>query len=527
MKEFNPSFFKYKETLYSLVRTETDTINWLNSFFGYKINILDSELKVINTKKCKFKINDIFFSELKRFNITKDYYTLEDIKILDNYDDNNIVGICNILIQNNPRIFRCGLVTIDIDNSTIILKKILSIPEMNNDEKNWIILNNKYMIYSLFPKLIVYTIDKNYDLTLFKKNETLYKIKNTNITKNLNFYYRNLYLTSSQNYIKLNETNYLIISKKRTENNIYEYYYCILNIKNWDLTFINNKLFEGFKKYLNNVVSLDNKLYLCWGLSDSSYKIQRHKIQINLYYWDGWHNFGDELSRYITEQLINKNKYELVFNRNDIALNIVCIGSYIHMAKNDSFIFGSGVRTPNNIENGHKYNNLNICSVRGPLSRKFLTDVKKIKTPKIYGDPALLLPRFYKPIKIEELKDKIGIVPHKTNYSKYVNKIDTRNYYLINPTDKWENVINYIYSCKAILSSSLHGLICADAYNIPNVWLDEYKLQEGEFKFYDYFASQNRKIVKITKIDDFDENMLYRIGNTIDLEKLIKSFPFN
>ena len=73
------------------------------------------------------------------------------------------------------------------------------------------------------------------------------------------------------------------------------------------------------------------------------------------------------------------------------------------------------------------------------------------------------------------------------------------------------------------------SVISCDMYFSLDVieWFNEYKLQEGEFKFYDYFASQNRKIVKITKVDDFDENMLYRLGNTIDLEKLIKSFPFN
>ena len=130
-------------------------------------------------------------------------------------------------------------------------------------------------------------------------------------------------------------------------------------------------------------------------------------------------NFGDELSKFITKELINNDKYELVYNQKNIPLNIVCIGSYIHNAKNNSFIFGSGVRTYNNIEKGHKYNNLNICSVRGPLTRKFLMDIKKLKVPEIYGDPALLLSKFYKPILIENLKDKIGIVPHKSNYNRY------------------------------------------------------------------------------------------------------------
>jgi len=38
-------------------------------------------------------------------------------------------------------------------------------------------------------------------------------------------------------------------------------------------------------------------------------------------------NFGDELSKFITTQLINKDKYELVFNQINVPLNILCIGS--------------------------------------------------------------------------------------------------------------------------------------------------------------------------------------------------------
>ena len=49
-------------------------------------------------------------------------------------------------------------------------------------------------------------------------------------------------------------------------------------------------------------------------------------------------NFGDELSKFITEKLINKNNYNLVFNQNNIDLNILCIGSYIHCAKENTFI---------------------------------------------------------------------------------------------------------------------------------------------------------------------------------------------
>ena len=55
MNQFNPTLFIFNKIFYSLVRTETDTKNWLDSNFNYHINVLDSNLKVINTHKCKFK----------------------------------------------------------------------------------------------------------------------------------------------------------------------------------------------------------------------------------------------------------------------------------------------------------------------------------------------------------------------------------------------------------------------------------------------------------------------------------------
>ena len=233
-------------------------------------------------------------------------------------------------------------------------------------------------------------------------------------------------------------------------------------------------------------------------------------------------NFGDELSKFITYSLIDKNKYNLIYNQKNCNLNIVCIGSYLHKAVSNCYVFGSGIRTSTN---GNKYNNLNVSAVRGPLTKKFLEN-KGVKCPSIFGDPALLLPRFYKPKLIKNLANKIGIIPHKSNYNLYKKKSFKNYFYLISPTDKWENVIDRIYSCKYIISSSLHGLICSDAYNKPNLWLDEYKIDEGDFKFKDYFESQKRTYIKISSINDYDEKLLYRNGNKINTQLLIDSFPF-
>ena len=249
--------------------------------------------------------------------------------------------------------------------------------------------------------------------------------------------------------------------------------------------------------------------------------------EINLLYFKyngGYGNFGDELSKFITESLINKKKYKLVYNQKNKDINIICIGSYIHTAKNNYYIFGSGVRTPNSIKN----KKLNICAIRGPLSKRIL-ESNGIKCPSIYGDPGLLLPLFYKPKKLPHLKNKIGIIPNFRQYHKFKgNIVNIEKYFLINPIDNWENVINSIFSCKAIISSSLHGLICADAYKKPNLWLNQYPLSEGDFKFRDYFLSQGREyknIKSLSNIKDIEE-MFYKDGNKINLLLLKNQFPF-
>lgn len=250
--------------------------------------------------------------------------------------------------------------------------------------------------------------------------------------------------------------------------------------------------------------------------------------KLNLWYYKhglGNGNFGDELNIFLLDKMINKEKYELTYNTKGIKDNLIFIGSFIHRANNNCNIFGSGIRTQNCIEGKHKYKTLKVHAVRGQLTKKFL-EKKNIKIPDIFGDPALLLPQFYEPTINTDLNNKIGIVPHLTNYKHYVGKIDTKKFHLINPIDKWQNVINQICSCKAVISSSLHGLICSDAYNIPNLWIDQFKLHEGDFKFKDYFASQGRKYVKITKLSEYKENLLYKEGNKVDLDKLLKAFPF-
>ena len=255
------------------------------------------------------------------------------------------------------------------------------------------------------------------------------------------------------------------------------------------------------------------------------------KEKINLIYYEekrGRGNFGDEISVFITRRLLNKNKYELVTNEKNIKKNIICIGSYLHAAKNHYYIYGTGVRTKPPVEGALGFKKLNVCAVRGPITYNFLTNDRNIECPVIYGDPALLLKLFYKPYLHERLFDKIALIPHKSNYKFYLEegKFDKTKFHLIDPLENWQKVVDELCSCKSVVSSSLHGLIIADTYDKPNIMLNEYKLDEGDLKFKDYFHSQKRPFNFINSLDNYDKQKLYTEGNKINLEKLKDAFPF-
>ena len=191
-------------------------------------------------------------------------------------------------------------------------------------------------------------------------------------------------------------------------------------------------------------------------------------------------NFGDELSVIILQELFKKYKINVnIIINTSKKYNLCFIGSLLgwsNMKYNNVHILGSGIRTEK--DTIRKNTNMKIYSVRGPLTKQYIESYG-YSVPNIFGDPALLLPNFYKPKIINICNGKIGVVGHLTNFKKYSNL--PSNFILVNPTWNWEKVIDYIYSCNLILSSSLHGLILADAYKIPNIWLDEFPLNEGHF----------------------------------------------
>lgn len=96
----------------------------------------------------------------------------------------------------------------------------------------------------------------------------------------------------------------------------------------------------------------------------------------------------------------------------------------------------------------------------------------------------------------------------------------------------WNSFIDDICSCNTILSSSLHGIIIADAYEIPNAWisLDE-NHPDNNFKFKDYYLSVGKDRTQPLNFDTMTSEQIqdcvqhWRKPN-IDLDKLLSVCPF-
>lgn len=239
-------------------------------------------------------------------------------------------------------------------------------------------------------------------------------------------------------------------------------------------------------------------------------------------------NFGDILNKYLVEKLSGKTVYQVRswhYNKP----HYFVIGSILQDVNKHSIVWGSGF-----ISKDSKCNEFpkTVRAVRGPLSRKMLQN-QGIDCPEIYGDPALLMPKIYNPIHIDK-KYELGVIAHyvdkdsfwiKNNNSKGVKFIDIQ-------TTNFTSFIDQIKACKKIISSSLHGIIIADAYGVPSLWVEFSKKVYGDgFKFRDYFASVGRidnkplSIKNDTSIDEIFSNFKsYDIN--IDLEKLINAAPF-
>jgi len=194
-------------------------------------------------------------------------------------------------------------------------------------------------------------------------------------------------------------------------------------------------------------------------------------------YYARINNFGDLFNI----DLINYFGYKLIHTSSYKKSQASLLGSILQMYKSDysGYVLGSGFIAE---RFNRLNNNWNIKMLRGPLSAK---QCEAINCK--FGDPGILASLVYNNNNVTK-KYKLGILPHSSDYDIF-KKLDLgKDVKIITARKTPVKVAKDILECDNIASSSLHGLIFADSYGIPNVHLKfGDKLIGGLHKFNDYY----------------------------------------
>jgi pyruvyltransferase len=209
--------------------------------------------------------------------------------------------------------------------------------------------------------------------------------------------------------------------------------------------------------------------------------IFRNRVPV---FWSKTKNWGDALNPYLIEKLAGKTAR---FETDPYTHKYQVIGSILHRADANTIVWGSGFISASSM---WPQRPKDIIATRGELSLAKIRDATSRNDPIALGDPAILIPFFYSPdIKMTA---KCGIVAHVTDKNhSWIEKVrGNPDIKIIDIEQGIESFIDEMLACEVILSSSLHGLICADAFGIPRLRLILNGLLEGgDFKFNDYHTT--------------------------------------
>lgn len=239
---------------------------------------------------------------------------------------------------------------------------------------------------------------------------------------------------------------------------------------------------------------------------------------MKIYYWNARKNFGDQLTALLIKRFTRLNSEW----SNPKDAELVMVGSVLeHLPENfNGVIAGTGKL---HFKSKLSFPNAKILGVRGKLTAKHLN----LKGDYVLGDAGLLANEL---VPLEDRIYELGIVPHWSDtilgkdprFTKYNPKI-------IRVSDDPLKVIREIGQCKKIVASSLHGIITADAFNIPRRieiapnMLQKPDTEGGLYKWHDYSSSLGI-ILKIGVTQEIDRNIITtRQHELFDMLQEIKS----
>lgn len=257
-------------------------------------------------------------------------------------------------------------------------------------------------------------------------------------------------------------------------------------------------------------------------------KLQKGKVNLESYKDDL--NLGDYLSLVICEYMLSLHSLTFSAASSDKKRihHLMAVGSILGGRGDfDATVWGSGIRNFSSLKAlGRKklYQKLDIRAVRGPITSDALKQYG-FSCPNVYGDPAILMPMIYQPKRVER-RGTILISHYLTSKERY-SEIDNITLLDIQTKD-YEKFIDKVSSAEKVISSSLHGIILAESYGTPAIFLRQ-GIETETLKFYDWYYSTGRLNVAIAST--IEEAIVMKPMPLPELtgmqKQLIETFPYD
>ena len=162
---------------------------------------------------------------------------------------------------------------------------------------------------------------------------------------------------------------------------------------------------------------------------------------------------------------------------------LLAVGSIMHLARDGDVVWGTGI---NGKMLQDAYPRLDVRAVRGPLTAARLRR-GGVETPEVFGDPALLIPHLW-------TDDELGI-ERGSGGTVLVPNLHDRDRFpadAVDPQGDFVACVRAIASADLVVSSSLHGIVVAEAYGVPAVLVAS--STEPVFKYEDDYAGTGRQL---------------------------------
>ena len=197
------------------------------------------------------------------------------------------------------------------------------------------------------------------------------------------------------------------------------------------------------------------------------------------YWWRDVENWGDLLAPLLLERFAHVEVSWALPAFCEVASLGSILGNWIQ-PDYKGVILGSGKL----LEHSAVPLGAKILALRGPLTAAGVPGLFALGDPGLLADELLEHP----PVK----KHNLGIVAHWSDHSLSVDpRFTPYDPLIIHAWDSPLSVVAAIGSCRKIVSSSLHGLILADAFNIPRRFEPSanWTKEGGHFKVRDHNAA--------------------------------------